>query len=99
MGLGRAHFEKQPPTNLRKSNFFNFVIVLYDREGQPVHVNAANFVGFIENEMEVDGIKTNNGVHYRLSLQYSNGVKQEEDLFIRMIDSVTKQVIYQLQSY
>lgn len=64
-----------------------------------MHVNAANFVGFIENEMEVDGIKTNNGVHYRLSLQYSNGVKQEEDLFIRMIDSVTKQVSYQNPSY
>ena len=30
-GVGRAHFEKQPPANLRKSNFFHFVIALYDR--------------------------------------------------------------------
>ena len=30
-GIGRAHFEKQPPANLRKSNFFHFVIALYDR--------------------------------------------------------------------
>lgn len=91
-GLGRAQFDRQPPSNLRKSNFFNFLISLYDREGQPVAVHAANFVGFVENEMESDGIKTNNGVYYKLSVQYQNGVKQEEDLFIRMIDSVTKQV-------
>ena len=30
-GIGRAHFEKQPPANLRKSNFFHFVVALYDR--------------------------------------------------------------------
>ncbi|CAD6214169.1 GSCOCG00012826001-RA-CDS [Cotesia congregata] len=31
--VGRAHFEKQPPSNLRKSNLFHFVIALYDRSG------------------------------------------------------------------
>ena len=31
-GIGRAHYEKQPPANLRKSNFFHFVIALYDRK-------------------------------------------------------------------
>ncbi|KOB71532.1 putative Transcription factor COE1 [Operophtera brumata] len=35
VGVGRAHFEKQPPSNLRKSNFFHFVVALYDRAGQP----------------------------------------------------------------
>ncbi|GFV42741.1 hypothetical protein TNCV_840961 [Trichonephila clavipes] len=45
VGLGRAHFEKQPPGNLRKSNFFHFVIALYDKAGQPVEVERTAFVG------------------------------------------------------
>lgn len=49
-GLARAHFEKQPPSNLRKSNFFHFVIALYDRAGQPVEIERTAFVGFIEKD-------------------------------------------------
>ncbi|XP_077520477.1 EBF transcription factor knot isoform X2 [Amblyomma americanum] len=93
VGLGRAHFEKQPPSNLRKSNFFHFVIALYDKAGQPVEVERTAFVGFIEKGQESDGQKTNNGIHYRLQLLYANGVRQEQDLYVRLIDSVTKQAI------
>jgi len=49
-GLGRAHFEKQPPSNLRKSNFFHFVIALFDKFGAPVEVERTSFVGFIEKD-------------------------------------------------
>jgi hypothetical protein len=93
VGLTRAHFEKQPPNNLRKSNFFHFVIALYDRNNQPVEIERTAFIGFVEKELELDGIKTNNGIQYRLNLLYQNGMRQEQDIFIRMIDSVTKQVI------
>lgn len=93
VGLTRAHFEKQPPNNLRKSNFFHFVIALYDRNNQPVEIERTAFIGFVEKELELDGIKTNNGIQYRLNLLYQNGIRQEQDIFIRMIDSVTKQVI------
>ena len=72
-GIGRAHFEKQPPANLRKSNFFHFVIALYDRTGQPVEVERTAFIAFIEKEQEVDGLRTSNGIQYRLQLLYSNG--------------------------
>ncbi|KTF80025.1 hypothetical protein cypCar_00031437 [Cyprinus carpio] len=75
VGLARAHFEKQPPSNLRKSNFFHFVLALYDRQGQP----------------ETTGEKTNNGIHYRLQLLYSNGIRTEQDFYVRLIDSMTKQ--------
>jgi early B-cell factor len=92
VGLTRAHFEKQPPNNLRKSNFFHFVIALYDRNNQPVEIERTAFIGFVEKELEIDGIKTNNGIQYRLNLLYQNGIRQEQDIFIRMIDSVTKQV-------
>lgn len=48
--MSRAHFEKQPPSNLRKSNFFHFVLALYDRHGQPVEVERTAFVDFVEHE-------------------------------------------------
>ncbi|XP_036403822.1 transcription factor COE1-A isoform X1 [Megalops cyprinoides] len=93
VGLARAHFEKQPPSNLRKSNFFHFVLALYDRQGQPVEIERTSFVGFVEKEKESNGEKTNNGIHYRLQLLYSNGIRTEQDFYVRLIDSMTKQAI------
>ncbi|PAV88500.1 hypothetical protein WR25_07891 isoform A [Diploscapter pachys] len=91
--LSRAHFEKHPPNNLRKSNFFHFVIALYDRSNQPVEIERTQFAGFVEKEKEVDGQETKNGIHYKLYLAYSNGIRTEQDLFVRLIDSVSKQAI------
>ncbi|XP_073727268.1 transcription factor COE1-A isoform X2 [Misgurnus anguillicaudatus] len=93
VGLARAHFEKQPPSNLRKSNFFHFVLALYDRQGQPVEIERTSFVGFVEKEKETSGEKTNNGIHYRLQLLFSNGIRTEQDFYVRLIDSMTKQAI------
>uniref|UniRef100_A0A8C0V8Z5 Transcription factor COE1 n=1 Tax=Cyanistes caeruleus TaxID=156563 RepID=A0A8C0V8Z5_CYACU len=83
---------KQPPSNLRKSNFFHFVLALYDRQGQPVEIERTAFVDFVEKEKEPNNEKTNNGIHYKLQLLYSNGVRTEQDLYVRLIDSMTKQV-------
>ncbi|XP_018421732.1 PREDICTED: transcription factor COE2 isoform X7 [Nanorana parkeri] len=93
VAVSRAHFEKQPPSNLRKSNFFHFVLALYDRQGQPIEIERTSFVDFVEKDKELSNEKTNNGTHYRLQLLYSNGVRTEQDLFVRLIDSVTKQPI------
>uniref|UniRef100_A0A8B9K4Z8 EBF transcription factor 3a n=1 Tax=Astyanax mexicanus TaxID=7994 RepID=A0A8B9K4Z8_ASTMX len=93
VGLARAHYEKQPPSNLRKSNFFHFVLALYDRQGQPVEIERTAFVDFVEKEKEPNSEKTNNGIHYKLQLLYSNGVRTEQDLYVRLIDSMTKQAI------
>jgi len=51
IGVTSAHFEKQPPNNLRKSNFFHFTVALYDRSGKPIEIERTAFVGFIEKEM------------------------------------------------
>ncbi|TKR83089.1 hypothetical protein L596_016737 [Steinernema carpocapsae] len=91
--LLRAHFEKHPPSNLRKSNFFHFVIALYDRANQPVEIERTQFVGFVEKENEVDGENAKNGIHYKLYLVYANGARTEQDLYVRLIDSVSKQAI------
>ena len=50
VGLSRSHFEKQPPSNLRKSNFFHFVVALYDLQGQPVEVERTAFIDFVEKD-------------------------------------------------
>ncbi|KAA8586779.1 hypothetical protein FQN60_000615, partial [Etheostoma spectabile] len=91
VGLARAHFEKQPPSNLRKSNFFHFVLALYDRQGQPVEIERTNFVDFIEKDKETSGEKTNNGIHYRLQLLYSNGG------CIRLQSRIEQAIIYEGQ--
>ncbi|XP_016092452.1 transcription factor COE1 [Sinocyclocheilus grahami] len=93
VGLARAHFEKQPPSNLRKSNFFHFVLALYDRQGQPVEIERTTFIGFVEKEKESTGEKTNNGIHYRLQLLYSNGIRTEQDFYVRLIPSLVHQAI------
>nr|XP_010597567.2 transcription factor COE3 [Loxodonta africana] len=55
----------------------------------PVTLNAIIYRYFQEPNNE----KTNNGIHYKLQLLYSNGVRTEQDLYVRLIDSMTKQAI------
>ena len=86
-----AEFSKQPPSNLRKSNFFHFMIQLYDRTGHQVEIERSSFISFCD-EHE-DGQMTNNGVKYKVQLLYGNGVRQEQDIYVRLIDSSTKTVV------
>ncbi|KAK7901348.1 hypothetical protein WMY93_018117 [Mugilogobius chulae] len=104
VGLARAHFEKQPPSNLRNPTFFilcwRFTTPdpIHSTHIQPVQIERTAYCDFIEKEKEVSGEKTNNGIHYKLQLLYSNGVRTEQDLFVRLIDSMTKQpIIYEGQ--
>ena len=84
VGVHRCHFEKQPPANLRKSNFFHFVLALYDRHNQLIEVEKTYFVDFIEHESEPTQEKTNNGIHYRVQLLYSNGKKKLQIIWYRV---------------
>lgn len=63
VGVGRAHFEKQPPSNLRKSNFFHFVIALYDRHGQPIEIERTSFMGFVEKDQVHNCFHLNRNLH------------------------------------
>ena len=38
-----------------------------------MEVERTAFIAFIEKEQEVDGLRTSNGIQYRLQLLYSNG--------------------------
>lgn len=46
--LSAAQFEKQPPDNMRKSNFFNFIISIFDNNQQRVEVQKATFKDFYD---------------------------------------------------
>ena len=46
--IGRAEFTKQPPSNLRKSNFFHFMIQLFDRAGQQIEIERTSFISFCD---------------------------------------------------
>lgn len=67
--MSRAHFEKQPPSNLRKSNFFHFVLALYDRHGQPVEVERTAFVDFVEHDKVCE--RPNDYLRMHISSPYS----------------------------
>jgi len=92
-GIGRAEFTKQPPSNLRKSNFFHFMIQLYDRTGQQVEIERTSFLSFCDEHEDDHGQLTNNGIKYKLQLLFANGIRQEQDIFVRLIDSATKTVV------
>merc|ERR1719412_3098623 len=91
--IGRAEFTKQPPSNLRKSNFFHFMIQLYDRTGQQIEVERTSFLSFCDEHEDDHGQMTNNGIKYKLQLLFANGIRQEQDIFVRLIDSATKTVV------
>ena len=46
--LARIDFTKQPPSNLRKSNFFHFMIQLFDRNGNQIEIERTSFIRFID---------------------------------------------------
>eukprot|EP00795_Rhopilema_esculentum_P012291 gene12291-2937_t len=89
--VSRATFEKHPPNNLRKSNFFHFVLALYDQNNNAVEIEKGTFVGFIE--FSEDDKKNRNGIHYRLNLVFDGEARVEQDIFIKLVNSQTREVI------
>lgn len=91
--LARIDFTKQPPSNLRKSNFFHFMIQLFDRNGNQIEIERTSFIRFMDEGTDPDLKQSNNGIKYKLQLLYTNGIRQEQDIYVRLIDSATKQIV------
>ncbi|KAF7632837.1 hypothetical protein Mgra_00007769 [Meloidogyne graminicola] len=90
--LSSAKFAQPPPNNLRKSNFFHFIISLHDQDDNVFDIEQATFAGFVEKEKEVPGENTRNGIHYRVTISRER-IRSEHDLYVRLVDSQTKQAI------
>lgn len=65
--VGRLEFTKQPPPNLRKSNFFHFMLQLFDRTGNPIEVERTSFIKFID-ETDVRTFRISHSVHCLITL-------------------------------
>jgi len=86
LGIYSAEFTSQPPSNIRKSNFFNFSIRLYDRNQQLLTIESSSFISFCDDVFR-------NGVQYSVNLILSDMRKLQQSLFIRLVDSVTKELV------
>ncbi|XP_057305667.1 transcription factor coe2-like isoform X1 [Hydractinia symbiolongicarpus] len=89
----KAVFEKQPPSNLRKSNFFHFVLSLYDKNNNPIETEKGLFNGFIKELDEDEGDPKKNGIQYRLKFTFANGYQAEQDIYVKLIDSQSGEII------
>ena len=76
----------QPPSNLRKSNFFHFSIRFYDGRRDPVKIQHCSFLRFCENE-------ESNGVTYSAGLQLSDGELTEKLFTVKLLNSATSELI------
>ncbi|CAB3990006.1 transcription factor COE3 isoform X8 [Paramuricea clavata] len=87
--LARIEFERQPPSTVRKSNFFSFVVALYDTQDNLVTVETARFTDFLK---QVDQ-KSFNGLRYQLGLSFNTGFRCEQFLDVHLVDSISKEII------
>ena len=81
-----AELVVQPPSNIRKSNFFNFTIRLHDSRRDPVKINHCSFLRFCDNEEA-------NGVVYRAELVLLHGETVEKLLMVQLVNSASSQLI------
>jgi len=76
----------QPPSNVRKSNFFNFSIRFYDGRKNPVKIKYCSFHSFCDNEEA-------NGVIYKASLEASTGEIIEKLFNVKLLHSASSELI------
>ena len=48
--LSKLYCPQLPPGNLLKSNFFDFKLAFFDRQGQPVELKRTAYIDFVEKE-------------------------------------------------
>ena len=85
-GVASAEFIIQPPSNLRKSKFFNFTLKLVDRNQHPIEVESSSFLAFCDDESK-------NGVKYSLDIFLPDKTRVQQRLLVRLVDSVTKELV------
>ena len=81
-----GEFIAQPPSNVRKSNFFTFTFKLSDSDKEPIVVENGRFSRYCDNN-------ENNGIIYSLSLLFPDGTKSKQDIIVKLINSVSRQLI------
>ena len=81
-----GRFVIQPPSNFRKSNFFTFTFMLSDVNENPVVVEKCKFSRYSDNI-------ENNGIIYSCNLRFGDGIRSEQDIFVKMVNSASEELI------
>ena len=68
--IAMVQFHTEPPPQQRKSTFFSFTILLYDRHQQPIAVEAAQFTDFLDTGPR-------NGAIYKVGVGLDLGIGAE----------------------
>ena len=82
----RGKITSEPPSNVRKSNFFNFSFELFDESMQPIIVEDCKFSRYCDNDEA-------NGVVYRTKLLLADNTKLDQDLVIKVADANTRDLV------
>ncbi|XP_035213274.1 transcription factor coe2-A-like [Stegodyphus dumicola] len=88
--LGGVRFERQPPEDLRKSNFFSFEVSLEDLNREQILIEEAHFIDFVNGPEE---LKLKNGIKYGGTFRYANGMRQPDSFVVRLVDSASGQPV------
>ena len=96
LGIGRGEIVWHPAIQCRRASFIKFDLSLYDKGGQPITIEKpAVFIGLTPRETDpsdpVDTVQ--NGLEYRLSLRYENGIREIQTIYLRMIHADTEKLL------
>ncbi|XP_028403913.1 transcription factor COE3-like, partial [Dendronephthya gigantea] len=92
--LKRIEFKKQPPQNVRKSNFFHVDVALLSEQDRLLDVETARFKSFIYQDPQTN--EMSNGLRYMIKFSSEEGSSKsvpELEVDIHLVDWNTKEVI------
>ena len=81
-----AEMIQPPPSNVRKSNFFNFTLSWFDGRKTPVKITKCSYHSFVDNE-------EGNGVIYKAILELNTGELVEKLFTVQLVNSASKELI------
>ena len=85
LSLG-AEIVQPPPSNVRKSNFFNFSLRLLDGRRDPVRISQCSYHSYVDNQ-------EGNGILYKTVLELNTGELVEKLLAVQLVNSASKELI------
>ena len=85
LSLG-AEIVQPPPSNVRKSNFFNFSLRLLEGRRDPVRISQCSYHSYVDNQ-------EGNGILYKTVLELNTGELVEKLLAVQLVNSASKELI------
>ena len=79
-------FTSQPPSNVRKSNFFNFSFRLFDDLENPIKVEKCRFISYCDNNER-------NGIIYSVEMIKADKTITSQLIVVKVANSNTKELI------